>query len=119
MLEKVVIPICVALAILVPFLRFRTLQLRDFEPVMLTHHFVGHDRGIKKCPRCGYDRIYLCKIGGPKRWNSWFRKCPYCRFKSRAAHTRFGANRLWNKSTTVVGVYEERGDFEWMRTKKK
>lgn len=90
---------------------------RDKLPVtQCTYHYDFH-KGLKKCPRCGYQHVYICKIGGPKRWHRYFRKCGYCRFKAQAAHTRWGANRNWNKSTTVLAVYEERGDNEWLRNR--
>ena len=95
--------------------RFIHLKEMDKKPVSLYRAFIDQKKGLKKCPRCGYEHIYLCEIGAPKRWSRYFRQCFYCRFKSRAVHTKHGANRLWNKSTTVIGVYEERGDFEWMR----
>lgn len=90
---------------------------RDKLPITYcTYHYDFH-KGLKKCPRCGYQHVYICKIGGPKRWHRYFRKCGYCRFKAQAAHTRWGANRNWNKSTTVLAVYEERGDNEWLRNR--
>ena len=111
--ENIIIPAGITLAFILPLLRIHTLKVRDVEPVHSYHAFYGQDKRLKKCPRCGYDRIYLCRIGGKPRWSKWFRKCPYCRFKSEAAHTRYGANRKWNKSSTVTSItFEGREDGE-------
>lgn len=62
---------------------------------------------LKKCPRCGDRHVYIYK-SVLRHGKRWFIQCRYCRFSAKRAHTRWGAERNWNKATNIVDIYEQK-----------
>lgn len=71
-------------------------------------------RKLKPCPLCGDRHIYRCR-SVTSRWKRWWLQCRYCNWTAEHAHTLRGAMRKWNRSTTVVEVYERKADNDYQR----